>query len=94
MLVMAACRFKGNHSEQRTRAVKQLPIVYIVRRCCHDEDTVLFSMFKEVKLICKFMDVFHTTHSFQRALFNRVDRFRFLHHDIDFSVTYGGRSDN
>jgi hypothetical protein len=49
-------------------------------------------MFKEVKFICKFMDEFHTDHSFQQALCSRVDRIRFLHHDIDFSVAYGGRS--
>lgn len=40
------------------------------------------------------MDEFHTDHSFQKALFKRVDRVRFLHHDIDFSVAYGGSSDS
>jgi hypothetical protein len=40
------------------------------------------------------MDEFHTDHSFQQALFNRVDRVRFLHHDIDFSVACGGGSDS
>jgi hypothetical protein len=50
-------------------------------------------MFKEVKLICKFMNEFHTDHSFQQALCSRVYRVWFLHHDIDFSVAYEGRSD-
>lgn len=72
--------------------MKHLPTIYIVRRCCHAEDTVFFSMFKEVKLFFKFMDEFHADHSFQQALCNTVDRARFLHHDIDFSVAYGGRS--
>jgi hypothetical protein len=55
---------------------------------------IFFSMFKDVKLICKLTDELHTDHSFQQALCNRVDRVRVLHHDTDFSVAYGGRSDS
>jgi len=40
------------------------------------------------------MEEFHTDHSFQQALCSRADRVRFLHHDIDFSVAYGGSSDS
>jgi hypothetical protein len=56
--------------------VKQLPTIYIVRRCCHAEDTVFYPMFKEIKLICKFMDDFTQTVPLKQALRNKADRDR------------------
>jgi len=86
MLVMAACGFKDiTMSRKHVRRGGNQPFTLFVVAVM---PKILFSMFKEVKLLCSFMVEFHTDHSFQQALCNRVDRVRFLHHDIDFSVAY------